>query len=54
VLLKYLCYDIDFFVDKFIYMFKICIFMSFSFLEYLLFINVLYYVRSFLCEVVTV
>jgi hypothetical protein len=41
--------DIDFFVDKFIYMFKIFILISFSFFEFLLFLNVLlYYVRSFL------
>jgi hypothetical protein len=40
--------DIDIFVDKFVYMFKIFILMSFSFLDFLLFLNVLlYYVRSF-------
>jgi hypothetical protein len=47
--------DIVFFVDKFIYMFKIFVLMPFSFLEFLLFLNMLlYYVRSFLCEVVII
>jgi hypothetical protein len=37
------------FVDKFIYTFKIFILMSFSFLDYLILLNVLLYcVRSFL------
>jgi hypothetical protein len=38
---------IDFFVDKCTYMFKIHILLSFFFLEFLLFLNVLlYYVKS--------